>query len=242
MGRKGASNRDLAEWATSVVGEPIAPTFGKQFISGVAFCKLLDAAKPGVVAMSKVNPRAQGESDALANFKVLQTAFHKLGLEQPMDMHMLSKGQPQATLEMLTRIHTLHHGEPDAVSALAPLDGNAMGSRVAGRKRRGEVMSQPEKRTDVDEAAAPEPPKPSEAESRSREQVLEAQLAAERGAVRVANAEREALREERDFYIAKLELLDMLCQTSQATLPTEKVQQVLYASEDALSSACVLDE
>ncbi len=54
----------------------------EQTASGCVALQLLDAIYPGQVPMHKVNWNAKHEYEFIANFKILQDAFQKLGINR----------------------------------------------------------------------------------------------------------------------------------------------------------------
>ena len=81
--------------------------------------------------MRKVNLKAD-DHNALNNYKALENALNKIGIEEgrSMDIQKLAAGQPQATLELLQTLYA--NLSPDDASdtprggRLATLDPNAL--------------------------------------------------------------------------------------------------------------------
>ena len=61
--------------------------------SGAVACQLLDALHPGLIPIKKVNANAVSEYDMIGNYKVLQEAFTKLGLDKRIDVAKLVKAR-----------------------------------------------------------------------------------------------------------------------------------------------------
>jgi hypothetical protein len=190
--------------------------------------------------MAKVNKHANDEHHALANYKLLSSALPVAGLEQPIDPMLLSKGQPQATLDLLHLLYSISKGKE-----LAPLDTNVVDTR--GGKRRAAVPtaapSSKRAANGADEtvgasppSTAPPPPPPPPQEPTGVEIVLRDQLAASRAEVSASRAEALSLAEERDFYLAKLERIEDACQACASGDVARIVQRILVADEDELRS------
>ena len=58
----------------------------EQLGTGAVYCQILDACFPGKVPLNKVNWKARYEYEFLGNFKVLQLAFSKLGIQKKIDV------------------------------------------------------------------------------------------------------------------------------------------------------------
>jgi hypothetical protein len=136
----------ISRWLTEVAGEPIGTAPEKRCANGVLYCKLLDSVRPGVVNMAKVN-LADSEHASLANYRLLSAGLEKAGVTNPIDSALLSKGQPQATLELLHRLFALS-GQQAPAKGLAPLDPNAFdeGGRRGKRRAGAPPAAAPPKR------------------------------------------------------------------------------------------------
>ena len=107
---------------------------------------MVDHERPGTIDMRKVNLSAD-DKNALGNYKALEAALSKIGVDRnSMDIQNLTKGQPQATLELLQTLH--QHlvgggGEADTPrGAMSSLDPNVEGS-AGSRKRKAALPGGP---------------------------------------------------------------------------------------------------
>jgi len=73
----------------------------EQCASGAVHCQILDSCRPGTIAMKKVNWLAKSEHEFIPNFKVLQAAFDKNGLDKHIEVDRLIRGKYQDNLEFL---------------------------------------------------------------------------------------------------------------------------------------------
>tara|TARA_B110001452_G_scaffold50214_1_gene38366 strand:- start:701 stop:1522 length:822 start_codon:yes stop_codon:yes gene_type:complete len=251
------SRKDLSDWATHACGQRVTTKLETECSSGVVYCKLLDAVRPGAVDMTKLKDKPS-ESENLNNFRVLQSGFEKLGISQTIDVAQLARGQPQATLEMLQKLFALKSEEGEEVSrGLAPIDPNVEpGSGPATRKRRAATSNAASKRparptpsaaflsrheslrgageqdasragANAEEDAADEPAPGSLAAT------LKAQLVEAREALRASRAEVSDITEERDFYFDKLERIEVAAeQADSGEVPASTLLLILHAEEE----------
>lgn len=73
----------------------------EQTCTGAIACQLLDAIKPSVVPMSKIDWLASNVYQYTTNYKVLQNAFAKLGIDKPIGVDKLCRGRYQDNLEFM---------------------------------------------------------------------------------------------------------------------------------------------
>ena len=73
--------------------------------SGAAYCQIVDAIKPGIVPLHKVNFDAKSEYDYNKNYKVLQTVFDRQGIDKNIDVQRLMKVR-QCDLERALQVQT----------------------------------------------------------------------------------------------------------------------------------------
>lgn len=90
---------ELLNWLNTSFGFAYAKV--EQCCSGAAYCQILDAIYPGEVALHRVKFDANLEYQWVANYKVLQSAFDKVGLKKYIDVQKLTRGRYQDNLEFL---------------------------------------------------------------------------------------------------------------------------------------------
>ena len=138
------SRRELTRWASEVSGERVT-NLEKQCCTGAIYCQMIEACRPGVVDMRKVNLDAD-QNNALGNYKALQVALGKIGVESTsMDIQNLTKGQPQATMDLLQSLHQHlggEGGEAQTPRGLSNIDPNVEGS-AGSRKRKAALPGGP---------------------------------------------------------------------------------------------------
>jgi len=95
--------RELLEWATDFLQMEIPKV--ETLASGAHYCQLLDALHPGTVKMSRVNFGAYLEEHYVHNWKLVQNAFQKQGIQKLIPVQRLVKGRFQDNLEFLQWFH-----------------------------------------------------------------------------------------------------------------------------------------
>jgi len=216
----------------------------EQVCSAAALCQIMDAIYPGQVPLHKVNFNAKQEYEYINNFKVLQSAFDKFGIDKAIDVQKLVKGKYQDNLEFLQwmkRYYDLHHpdaeynpverrkqatgGKAPTTSAPKPAPAKtAPAPKVAPAKQ---AVVQPKTTTTTQKPATTTKPKsPGGSTDAGKVQELQQQNAE-------LKVTADGLEKERDFYFGKLREIEILCQG--VIDPDEHVQailKILYATDD----------
>jgi microtubule-associated protein, RP/EB family len=94
-----ASRSTILQWLNSLLG--LNYTKIEQTASGVAVCQIFDALFPDTVRLDKVNFQAKREYEYIQNYKVLQAAYNRVGIEKKVDVEKLIKGKYQDNLEFM---------------------------------------------------------------------------------------------------------------------------------------------
>ena len=89
----------LLSWASQLLDLDI--TSIDQTCTGAIFCQLLDACYPGSVNLSKVNWKANCESDFISNFKIFQQGLNKNNIDKTININRLAKGKQYDLNELL---------------------------------------------------------------------------------------------------------------------------------------------
>lgn len=95
--------RELLEWIRDFLQMEIPKV--ETLASGAHYCQLLDALHPGTVKMSRVNYGAYLEEHYVQNWKLIQIAFQKCGIQKLIPVQRLVKGRFQDNLEFLQWFH-----------------------------------------------------------------------------------------------------------------------------------------
>lgn len=78
------SRNEIIDWINDLLITHLTKI--EQLGSGNIYCQLLDAAFPEKVPLNRVKWQAYLEIDFLHNFKILQTAFDRLGITKHVDV------------------------------------------------------------------------------------------------------------------------------------------------------------
>eukprot|EP00747_Dinoflagellata_sp_TGD_P164114 gnl/TRDRNA2_/TRDRNA2_183591_c0_seq1.p1 gnl/TRDRNA2_/TRDRNA2_183591_c0~~gnl/TRDRNA2_/TRDRNA2_183591_c0_seq1.p1 ORF type:complete len:315 (-),score=84.11 gnl/TRDRNA2_/TRDRNA2_183591_c0_seq1:199-1104(-) len=242
------SRTELLSWVNDLLD--INLTKVELCASGAVYCQILDAGKPGVVAMKKVNWTAKADHEFIPNFKVLQAAFDKLRIDKHIEVDKLIRAKYQDNLEFLQWMKCYYDREgckspdydPVAARQDRPVLPWAKGSGLAPRPRAPPVEKenqQPlrESRDDVKKAIRPSPASPPTGAPKARAarpESANAQGGQEkelRGKVADLERDNEELRDtvdgleaERDYYFKKLREVEILCSAVLASKEPESVQ------------------
>ena len=147
---------------------------------------------------------------AIQNFKLLEVALEKAGIMQELNLPQLTKGQPQAHLELMQKLYAL--APPDAsapAKGLRPLDANTLDSSgVRKGKAQAAAMNVRSAKRPAEEMANAEA---ADAEH-DREAALSSATLSEMQSeidrlqteLLLSQTESTQLRDEADFYIKKL--------------------------------------
>ncbi|XP_068822207.1 microtubule-associated protein RP/EB family member 3 isoform X3 [Capricornis sumatraensis] len=93
------SRHDMLAW----VNDSLHLNYTKieQLCSGAAYCQFMDMLFPGCVHLRKVKFQAKLEHEYIHNFKVLQAAFKKMGVDKIIPVEKLVKGKFQDNFEFI---------------------------------------------------------------------------------------------------------------------------------------------
>jgi RP/EB family microtubule-associated protein len=194
--------------------------------NGAAFCQIIDSVNPGSVSLSRVNFCAHLEHDCLENLKVLQEAFTKNHLTEPVDIAALARGHYTASLHLLQFLYSWYH-QTDAPPAY---DGPGRRAHFHCREpsqRETKSGGVPILNKSLKKKPILSPITPIEPAGDLK------RVAAGLQRVNVKLQEDiELMTEERDFYYDKLRKVEEFCQDNAAETAYRKILDILYETDE----------
>ncbi|XP_042201973.1 microtubule-associated protein RP/EB family member 1-like [Callorhinchus milii] len=249
------SRHEMLAWVNDALR--VAYTRTEQLCSGAAYCQLMDMMFPGCIGLKKVKFQAKLEHEFIHNFKLLQLAFKKTGVEKIIPVDKLVKGKFQDNFEFVQwfkRFFDANYNGREYEPLLAR-QGQDTGPPPTPtglhhlNHQDTTVFNKPKKTLSTDGsrgvgAMAPTPAKMgvTRGGGGNRERpgmagngdTQAAELAEEVKTLKVAL---EELEKERDFYFGKLRGIEVICQENQADSHTviQQVEKVLYSVGDTFA-------
>jgi RP/EB family microtubule-associated protein len=102
--------------------------------SGAVACQVFDILFPGVVQMSKVNWGAKSEWEFVGNYKILQAACDRMGVDRKIEVDRLIKAKHQDNLEFLQWLKKFYDDNSSIRSDYDPQARRLIGKNTIGVK------------------------------------------------------------------------------------------------------------
>ncbi|XP_019769782.1 microtubule-associated protein RP/EB family member 1 isoform X3 [Dendroctonus ponderosae] len=223
------SRHDMLAW----VNECLQSDYRKieELCTGAAYCQFMDMLFHGSVQLKRVKFRTNLEHEYIQNFKILQAAFKKMGVDKIIPVDKLIKGRFQDNFEFLQWFKKFFDANYDGrdYDALDTRSGIGLGS--GSSHSNGHHKTAPPPRH-VPKATAPRTVPASKpaanrnaGDSSGQLEDLKSQLEGYKGSI-------DGLEKERDFYFGKLRDIEVMCQEAEGDNPLiQKILDVLYATE-----------
>lgn len=237
------SRSEMIEWVNA--GLSLNYTKVEHLCSGAAWCQYMDMLFPGSVPIKRIKFDAKQDYQYIDNFKILQTAFKKKGVDKVIPVERLVKGRFQDNFEFaqwFKKFHDANHNGGDYDPA-----GRRSGKSVANSGSAGPTPASARSTTKKKTPAAggrtqtvrssPSRGTTSSASSGSgsisKSKFEEVQTRATELQLQI-----DGLEKERDFYFGKLRDIEILCQQPEVeTIPVvEEITKVLYATEEGFEA------
>lgn len=126
------SRHDILAW----VNDTLQGNYGKieELCSGAIYCQFMDMLFPGSVVLKKVKMSTTLEHESINNFKILQAAFKKCGVDKVIPVEKLVKGRFQDNFEFVQWFKKFFDANYDGreYDAVVARGGEALGSTSGG--------------------------------------------------------------------------------------------------------------
>jgi RP/EB family microtubule-associated protein len=210
--------------------------------NGAAFCQLVDVVHPNSVPLGRVNFCAKLPHESMENLKILQEAFTKNRIQEPVDVTACSKGHYTATLHLLQFLHQyitqtshnpvydgaarrrhFHCTDPDGKTPLKGEATTGIGGVPVMNKSLNFRPPEPE---------APTSTPPQTPGSPSVNDLQKAVSSLKKGNQKLRE-EVDLMTQERDFYYEKLRKVEEFCQDNQLSGEGayQKILEILYETD-----------
>uniref|UniRef100_H9H0V7 Microtubule-associated protein RP/EB family member 3 n=2 Tax=Meleagris gallopavo TaxID=9103 RepID=H9H0V7_MELGA len=247
------SRHDMLAW----VNDSLQLNYTKieQLCSGAAYCQFMDMLFPGCVHLRKVKFQAKLEHEYIHNFKVLQAAFKKMGVDKIIAVERLVKGKFQDNFEFIQWFKKFFDANYDG-KEYNPLLAR-QGQDAAPAPNPGDhSFNKPKKLigTAVPQRTSPTGPKNTQHPARLGNVptgILRKNSPATRNGGPEADAQIlelnqqlmdlkltvDGLEKERDFYFSKLRDIELICQEheNENSPIISGIVSVLYATEEGFA-------
>ncbi|OXB78544.1 UNVERIFIED_CONTAM: hypothetical protein H355_010024 [Colinus virginianus] len=247
------SRHDMLAW----VNDSLQLNYTKieQLCSGAAYCQFMDMLFPGCVHLRKVKFQAKLEHEYIHNFKVLQAAFKKMGVDKIIAVERLVKGKFQDNFEFIQWFKKFFDANYDG-KEYNPLLAR-QGQDAAPAPNPGDhSFNKPKKLigTAVPQRTSPTGPKNTQHPARLGNVpsgILRKNSPAARNGGPEADAQIlelnqqlmdlkltvDGLEKERDFYFSKLRDIELICQEheNENSPIISGIVSVLYATEEGFA-------
>lgn len=254
-----SSRHEMLNW----VNVCLQANLGKieELCTGAAYCQFMDMLFPGSMQVKRIKFRTNLEHEYIYNFKLLQAAFKKVGVDKIVPIDKLIKGRFQDNFEFLQWFKKFFNANYSGqqYSALAARGGEKLGNGSGIMKSRLDIP--PSKSLSVSAVKA-DPTKQNEAFKTMMKGSVRNHLASgnpNQGASGGPGATRcpsevqkviddlsqqlseskvaaDGLQKERDFYFAKLRDVEIACQEQEGDVElVHKILDVLYATEEGFA-------
>lgn len=245
---------ELLQWINSTLGLNLSKI--EQTASGAIACQLLDALHPGCVALGKVDFNAKNDYEYINNYKILQAAFTKLGIDKHVEVNKLIRARPLDNIEFMQWLKSYFDSHSNGQNlnydaAARRAASKTGGVKGASTKQRIPLSSAattasmngaaPARSTSISKKAPGTRQfgqavgsAASVSSSGSQDTAMAAQVQEVTEQVTELKLKVDNVERERDFYFDKLRDIEILCQMPLLqSIPVVKVfERILYAADE----------
>jgi RP/EB family microtubule-associated protein len=131
--------KEIIDWINSTLDLNLSKV--EETANGAVACQLLDVMYPTQVPMNKINWSAKQDFEFIANYKILQTCFNKLGIEKHVDVDRLITAKYMDNLEFMQwfkrffEMHVQDKGDYDAFGQRSKGKGGASYHPISNVKK-----------------------------------------------------------------------------------------------------------
>ncbi|XP_047435938.1 microtubule-associated protein RP/EB family member 1-like [Mugil cephalus] len=228
------SRHDMLVW----INESLQMNLTKieMLCSGAAYCQFMDMLFPNSVPLKKVKFGAKLEHEYIHNFKLLQVAFKKMGVDKIIPVDKLVKGKFQDNFEFVQwfkKFFDANYDGKDYDPVEARQGHDAMPpppATSALNKPPKKAISQTPQRPPVAKVA----PKLAPVSSRKPMGGGDEERAELLNEVEILKSTIQDMEKERDFYFGKLRNIELICQEKEGEGdPTlQRIIDILYATDE----------
>jgi RP/EB family microtubule-associated protein len=94
----------------------------EQLGSGAVYCQVFDSIFPQVIPMGRINWKANVWNEFVANFKILQQGFDKIGIEKEIPVNKLIKAKLMDNLEFSQWLKSYYDQNCDLLKIYDPVE------------------------------------------------------------------------------------------------------------------------
>lgn len=228
------SRQDMLMW----INESLQMSLTKieMLCSGAAYCQFMDMLFPNSVPLKKVKFGAKLEHEYIHNFKLLQVAFKKIGVDKIIPVDKLVKGKFQDNFEFVQwfkKFFDANYGgsDYDPLEARQGQDAMPMPTAMSAlNKPPKKAFSQAPQRSPVAKVAPKVAPISARKAGSGGAGEERAELLNELEALKLTIQDIE---KERDFYFGKLRNIEVICQEKEGedNETLQRILDILYTTE-----------
>ncbi|XP_041419599.1 microtubule-associated protein RP/EB family member 3 isoform X1 [Xenopus laevis] len=246
------SRHDILAWVNDSL--QLNNTKTEQLCTGAAYCQFMDMLFPGCILLKRVKFQAKLEHESIHNFKVLQTAFKKMGVDKIIPVERLIKGRFQDNFEFVQWFKKFFDAnydgkEYDPLLArqgqdMAPAPNPGDHGLIKPKKPIGTAVPQRTSPTGPKTMPAPvrlqntaPPMRKNPPITRNGGHDMDSQVVELNQQLMELKVTVDGLEKERDFYFSKLRDIELICQENESENPgvLSKIIDILYATEDGFA-------
>lgn len=253
------SRHDMLAW----VNDCLQSSFSKieELCTGAAYCQYMDMLFPASIPVKRIKFRTNLEHEYIQNFKLLQAAFKKKGVDKIVPIDRLVKGKFQDNFEFLQWFKKFFDANYSGqeYNALSIRGGEPMGAGGAAAPRSNSIgmshgiAKSSNSKTDLSSSkpirnvakptrsAVAISPTSTQGGGRLNNDANKVdELSSQLSGMKVAL---EGLEKERDFYFGKLRSIEVVCQEHEEEVPVlQKVLAILYATEEGFAAPEITED